>query len=104
MQSRFRWTPEIQSYSSHNVNDNLIIEQLKNEVFNNLFLTKSDITETFVAPCGACRQFIAEFGPNIEIVMVKNKDEVKRNKIHEILPFIFDQSSLALNPKDSNGV
>ena len=47
------------------------------------------------SPCGACRQFIVEFGANIEVVSVDaNKSEsIKRWPIVELIPnyFHFDQ-------------
>lgn len=71
-------------------------------LFYSLIGLRSDMKH-FIAPCGACRQFIAEFGPNMDIVLVKNKDEVKMHKLKEILPFIFDNSTLEEHAR-TNGV
>jgi len=50
------------------------------------------VSRTGVSPCGACRQFLAEFAPNLEIVMV---DSQKPNEIHnatldQLLPGRFE--------------
>jgi cytidine deaminase len=46
------------------------------------------------APCGACRQVIYEFGPNIDVIMgtVSGKSEVK--KISELIPLAFGPENL----------
>ncbi len=46
------------------------------------------------APCGACRQVIYEFGPNIDVIMgtVLGKHEIK--KMSELLPLAFGPENL----------
>jgi cytidine deaminase len=50
------------------------------------------VSRTGVSPCGACRQFLAEFAPNLEIVMV---DSLKPGEVHhatltQLLPGRFE--------------
>jgi cytidine deaminase len=48
-----------------------------------------------VAPCGACRQFLAEFQLDIPVIMVDVIDGAKRiSKLSKLLPDAFDGSSL----------
>ena len=48
-----------------------------------------------VTPCGACRQFLAEFGTDVPVFMVDVIDGSRRNrKLSELLPDAFDGSSL----------
>lgn len=42
----------------------------------------------FTYPCGICRQFMSEFGTDIEIV-VENGSEIKVCTLHELLPNAF---------------
>ncbi|MEM3396683.1 MAG: cytidine deaminase [Thermoplasmata archaeon] len=46
-----------------------------------------------VTPCGACRQFIYEFGPDIDVIYLKNRKVVVK-KISELIPegFTIDRS------------
>ena len=46
-----------------------------------------------VAPCGACRQFIIEFGGDI-VIIFRNEGEIIQKHIREVLPFAFTKSSL----------
>lgn len=46
-----------------------------------------------VAPCGACRQVIAEFGISL-VVMGNLKEETKTMTAEELLPYGFGQESM----------
>lgn len=46
------------------------------------------------APCGACRQVIAEFGPRAEILCVCSGADVLRVSLGELLPHHFGPDSL----------
>ena len=45
------------------------------------------------APCGACRQFIMEFGKDI-IIIFRENGEVMQRTIGELLPFGFTKTSM----------
>ena len=54
-------------------------------------------TESFCAPCGVCRQVMAEFcGRDFKIIMAKNPGEYKIKTLEELLPESF-------NPQDEIG-
>jgi len=40
-------------------------------------------------PCGMCRQALAEFGPEMEVVMVSSSDEVAQHALSDLLPEMF---------------
>ena len=46
-----------------------------------------------VAPCGACRQFIIEFGKEI-IILFRHEQKLIQRTIAELLPFEFTKSSM----------
>lgn len=51
-------------------------------------------SEDFCYPCGACRQFLYEFGPDMEVLCLNGAREVKRMTLKELLPCGFDQTWL----------
>ncbi len=42
-----------------------------------------------LSPCGACRQVLAEFGPNIIFIMANMKGQVRRQSLKKLLPLKF---------------
>ena len=47
-------------------------------------------SENWCTPCGACRQFLAEFSPDMEILCAKAGDRYVSYKLSELLPHTFN--------------
>jgi cytidine deaminase len=58
------------------------------------FDTIAVATENGVAPCGACRQVLSEFGPDMRVIMVDAKGNRRDFRLSELLPSAFRQSDL----------
>ena len=41
-------------------------------------------------PCGACRQWLWEFGGDVEVVLANLEGEKARHRMRDLLPFAFD--------------
>ena len=52
-------------------------------------------TEKFCPPCGVCRQVLQEFAPEIEVLLMNSKGEIKKLTLPELLPYSFGSDSLA---------
>jgi cytidine deaminase len=51
------------------------------------------------SPCGACRQFLAEFGLDVAVIMVDVINGNKRIKtLSQLLPDAFDAANLSITP------
>jgi cytidine deaminase len=52
-------------------------------------------TDLPTAPCGACRQVINEFGPEVRVLSVCDGEAVIENLLSELLPGAFGPANLA---------
>jgi cytidine deaminase len=46
--------------------------------------------ESFIVPCGACLQFLAEFSDNLEIILANEKGESEVTSLKKLFPFPFE--------------
>lgn len=61
--------------------------------FVNLFVYTE--TENFCPPCGACRQVIWDFAPELTVVLINKKNELKTLTIADLYPEAFGSEFLA---------
>ncbi|MBK9334810.1 MAG: cytidine deaminase [Ignavibacteria bacterium] len=54
----------------------------------------SSSAKDYTFPCGACRQFMSEFGTDTEILIIKTKNLVRTFKLAELIPGVFDKKYL----------
>lgn len=47
-------------------------------------------SQNWPTPCGACRQFLAEFAPEIEVLCAKAGDRYVSYKLSELMPHMFN--------------
>ena len=51
-------------------------------------------SKDFCYPCGACRQFLYEFSPDMEVICLNLAREAKRMTLRELMPCGFDSTFL----------
>lgn len=54
-------------------------------------------SEEFTSPCGACRQVLVEFNPDMKVIMGNAKGEYITRTAAELLPLYFNSRSLEVN-------
>lgn len=54
----------------------------------------SSSRDEYIYPCGACRQFMLEFGGNTDIIIIKSEKDFIVKKLHELIPEGFTKKSL----------
>lgn len=58
-------------------------------------------TGDYCAPCGACRQVLAEFGEKMKVFMANGRGEYRVLTVAELLPAAFDRASLTSGGAES---
>lgn len=61
-------------------------------------------TDDYCAPCGACRQALAEFSLKIKVFMANKSGEYRVKTIDELLPEAFQKSGLRCSPGSNNDI
>lgn len=56
----------------------------------------TDLEDEFASPCGNCRQFMAEFGLDYEIYLVRKDLQFVKTTVSELLPKAFTPETLAM--------
>lgn len=51
-------------------------------------------TEDFTSPCGVCRQVMAEFSPDMDVILVNYRGETRTLNLRQLLPCLFDSNML----------
>lgn len=54
----------------------------------------TDITDSFVYPCGACRQVMSEFG-NFDVYCLRPNGKIARTTLADLIPFAFSPRDLS---------
>ena len=50
-------------------------------------------SENWCTPCGACRQFLAEFSPDMEVLCAKAGDRYVSYRLSELMPHVFNRQA-----------
>lgn len=61
----------------------------KHKVFKAVAIASSG--NELIFPCGACRQFLSEFSDNMDVILIKSKNDYQIYKLQNLFPhkFIF---------------
>lgn len=63
-------------------------------VKNFIAIAISSSKKDYIYPCGACRQFMHEFGKNLDVIIVKSRKDFIIKKLSDLLPGAFEKRSL----------
>ena len=60
-----------------------------NRAFKRIAVTSPDAKE-YCYPCGACRQFLVEFNPDMEVLVGRGDNKYVSFRLRELLPGVFN--------------
>lgn len=60
------------------------------------------VTETLASPCGACRQVLAEFGLDIQVIIADLGEKRKVHTVGDLLPAAFTPKALRSHSSESH--
>jgi len=60
------------------------------------FMAVAATTTSFCPPCGACRQVLMDFAPDLKLILLSSKGETREMTISELLPEAFAPSFLGV--------
>ena len=60
-----------------------------NRAFKRIAVTSPDAKE-YCYPCGACRQFLVEFNPDMEVLVGRGDNQYVSFRLRELLPGVFN--------------
>ena len=58
-------------------------------------------SDDYCYPCGACRQFLAEFAPDMEVLSVMGGGRYVSNRLSELMPYTFCLLYTSPSPRDA---
>ncbi len=53
-------------------------------------------SKDYTTPCGICRQFLLEFGPNMEVLCARSDGRYTSYRLDKLLPFAFTGTMMTL--------
>ena len=63
-------------------------------------VVSSDVENTFLYPCGACRQFMSEFG-DVDVICVRNDNSYQEVTLAKLLPKAFEKTTFKNGQKNN---
>ncbi|XP_074704165.1 cytidine deaminase isoform X2 [Strix aluco] len=89
-ESHLRGTHQLQGHGHHQVFPPLLTARLSSVPFS----FGSDMGDSFIVPCGACRQVMREFGTDWDIYLTKADGTYIVKRLEELLPLSFGPEDL----------
>lgn len=57
-------------------------------------------TDAFCSPCGACRQVMWDYAPDLDVYLVNRAGKMEKHQLRDLIPHAFDNRMLKVPGKD----